>query len=101
MRAMDLTLLCAIALATCPANAAPFDEQSPCAAVVKAFERKDAPAVAAAATVIRDVFDRLDELHTRNGEPGIVARMTDDGVTNLAGVAVAYCREAPKRRLGD
>lgn len=38
-------------------------------------------------------------MHTDNGEPGILAQMSDEGVAEMAVLAIEYCRLHPKATI--
>ena len=80
-----------------------FDDKTACFVVKQAMDDKhrDQPTVSAALIYIENVFDRLDSGHTEEGEPGIMAKLSDEGLTKLAITAAVQCTHYPKKRVFD
>lgn len=77
-------------------GAEPVTNQTRCPVAVAAFDANNREKALEAVTFIKNAMEALDSMHTENGEPGIIAQLSDDGFTKLALLAVERCREYPK-----
>ena len=41
----------------------------------------------------------LDDAHTQQGEPGIMARLSDEGMIDMAAMTITFCRKNPKATI--
>lgn len=64
------------------AQAAGINEVSSCAMALKAFDSEDRDGIFEAGTTIKNVMQDLDDMHTKNGEPGALAALSDKGQKN-------------------
>ena len=70
-----------------------------CSVVTKAFNNSEGDKIRGIDEEIRTVFNDLDEMHTKNGEPGIISGMSDSGLETTVAMAAANCEKIPKRTL--
>ena len=85
----------ALLLGTCMSSAAQvqFDEHTLCPAAVRAFDRKDSPAIREFLRFVQNVFDELDARYAEKGAPALGAKLTDKSVEEIT--IVSYCRQHP------
>ena len=85
----------ALLLGTCMSSAAQvqFDEHTLCPAAVRAFDRKDLPAIREFLRFVQNVFDELDARYAEKGAPALGAKLTDKSVEEIT--IVSYCRQHP------
>ena len=81
------------------ALAADLDLNSSCAVAVAAFARSNQTAVFHVGDAVIEEFDRLDSLYVTRGEPGIMPRLSDNGVLRLVAMVMAECRVSPGQRV--
>jgi hypothetical protein len=81
------------------ALAAEITERTPCSVAIKAWNDKDIDAVRDVGLFIENTMQDLDFKHTDNGEPGIMAGMTDQGRASAVVAAVGFCRQHPKATI--
>ena len=85
----------ALLLGTCMSSAAQvqFDEHTLCPAAVRAFDRKESPAIREFLRFVQNVFDELDARYAEKGPPALGAKLTDKSVEEIT--IVSYCRQHP------
>jgi hypothetical protein len=96
---MSIPLVASIAATGSAAIAAEVTDRTPCSVAVKAFDDKDMEAVREVGLFIENTMQDLDFKHTDNGEPGIMAGMTDHSRSNAVGAAVGFCRQHPRATI--
>lgn len=94
-----LTVAALFMAMTLPTLAADIDDHTPCSVAVTAFDGNHPDDVSDVATYIVNTIQKLDEDHVDNGEPGILAQMSDQGEEALDSAAVVYCRQHPKSTI--
>src|SRR5205823_867842 len=94
-------------IATCASFTAPavgqtaFSDPTPCALAVHTLESKDGAKIRDLVVLIRHTMDKLDSIHTQNGEPGIMASLSNDGFLDLSAMVTVHCRLHPQQLLFD
>lgn len=78
------------------ASAAEITDKTQCVEFVAALEARDFPMIRAFATYVLNTMDDLDIKHTQAGEPGIMARLSDDGRKRMVPITSVNCRDHPK-----
>ena len=69
-----------------------LDDVTPCSVAVRAFASKDDAQMRKLGQFLDDIFERLDEEHTKYGESGILS----DGLTSTLELVVAgFCAQQP------
>lgn len=48
---------------------------------------------------IKNVMETLDSKHTENGEPGIIAQLSDEGFKTLVATTTVWCRDHPRQTV--
>jgi hypothetical protein len=66
-----------------------------CAAINAAMATEDPATMLPAVNYIRNTLTALDKPYLAKGEPGIIARMSDDGRTSTAAAASVHCKLNP------
>ncbi len=79
--------------------AAEITERTPCSVAIKAWDDRDIDLVRDVGLFIENTMQDLDSNHTDNGEPGIMAGMTDHGLASAVAAAVGFCRQHPKATI--
>ena len=81
------------------AIAADITERTPCSIAIKAWDNKDRDTVREVGLFVENTMQDLDSNHTDNGEPGIMADMTDHGRASAIAAAMGFCRQHPKATI--
>jgi hypothetical protein len=81
------------------ALASEVTEQTPCSVAIKAWDGKDIDAVRNIGLFVENTMQDLDFKHTDNGEPGIMAGMTDHVRATAVATAVGFCRQHPRATI--
>jgi hypothetical protein len=97
---LSLATAALVVLVSSPAiRAAEISEKTACGVVVTAFDRQDS--IPEIVTTITNVMQTLDDTHTSAGEPGVLAPLSDQGMSSIIAVAIEDCRDNPRKRLRD
>jgi hypothetical protein len=99
MKTMTGIVSVVLSLAVGQAAAMDLTDKTPCAAMVKAFDSNDPARVVSFATYALNKMDELDSNHTRRGEPGIMAQLSDDGRSSMVAITSVNCRKYPKMTI--
>ena len=81
------------------AAAADVNDQTRCPVATKAFDDKDMTAIREIGLYIANTMRDLDLNHTDNGEPGILAQMTDEARATAVVAAIEFCRQHPRATI--
>jgi hypothetical protein len=98
MATMKVTVgitLFVLSLAIGQAAAADITDKTTCAAMVAAFDSKDPARVLPFGEYVLSAMDDVDTKHVRRGEPGIMARLSNNGRNNMVAIASVNCRDHP------
>lgn len=82
-------------------QAAGINETTSCAVAIKAFENEDRDGIIEAGTTIKNVMQSLDDIHTNNGEAGVLAPLSDKGMSSIIALALVDCQSNPRKKLRD
>ena len=88
-----------LSLAVGQAAATDITDKTTCAAMVTAFDSNDPARVLPFGTYVLNMMDELDSKHTRRGEPGIMAQLSDDGRSSMVAITSVNCRKYPKMTI--
>ena len=101
-----LRALIAAALLTVSAHAGPtpafsqrIDDHTGCQVAIQAWNSSNVAVASAISEFIRNDFQIFDANHTNNGEPGILAGMTDRTMATMVAGVIGYCRLSPKATI--
>jgi hypothetical protein len=83
------------------AEALTLTDKTHCNVAVQPFENNDTEGALEVMIFIKNTMEALDSIHTDNGEPGVIANLSDDGFSHIALAAVENCREKPKTTIHD
>ena len=83
------------------AQAVILDDQTPCSAVVDAFDSPDKDKMRAVGAYIEGVFEQIDRRYRERGEPGILVGLNDREAGVLMSVAVGLCRQRQTETILD
>ena len=95
MNWMSLAAALASALMSSSAWALDLSDQTPCSAVVSALDTSNKSDIHDFVVYVDNQMDALDTAHTSQGEPGIMAQLSDKGRTQLDIVVAKECRDHP------
>lgn len=76
-----------------------FSDITTCAIITQAIDSKDGPKIRAFHTYVLAIMEELDFNHTKNGEPGILGKMTDKDRAVLSFSVVKTCNKHPKMKI--
>lgn len=99
-----MTKSTAIAMALWAATASPalafdVDAHTSCSVVPAALQKQDQEAIEAIGNYVENTMDEMDLKHTENGDPGIMAQLSDDGLKHFIATSLAYCDAHPKSSI--
>jgi hypothetical protein len=80
------------------AMGAELTDQTRCVDAIKRFDPPQT-GLGELADYIKNVMELLDRKHTEDGEPGIIAQLSDDGFWNLVGSTTVWCRDHPRQTV--
>jgi hypothetical protein len=78
-----------------------LDDQTPCSAVVNAFDSHDKEKMREVVAYIESVFRQLDQAQRDSGDVGMLAQPKDREGSILLSVAVRLCRQTQKETIRD
>jgi hypothetical protein len=78
------------------AQATEITDKTRCAEMEAAFQMKNLPRIRDFGTYVLNTMDQTDLRHTRAGEPGIMAQLSDSGRANMAVLTSVNCEQNPK-----
>jgi hypothetical protein len=76
-----------------------LDDQTPCSAVVQAFDSHDKEKMREVVAYIESVFGQLDQREKDSGEAGILTQPEGREGNILRSVAVGLCRQRPTETI--
>ena len=82
-----------------PVRAIELTDHSPCTAVATAFDSKNKEMIRQLSAYIQNTMNKMDARHTENGEPGIMAQLSDEGLVGLVAVVAAHCQTHPRETV--
>jgi hypothetical protein len=73
-----------------------ISENTACAAVPAIMDGNDRSRKIEVIVFIQNAFEKFDRTHTEVGEPGIMAALSDNGLSGLVAMASVKCRNMPR-----
>ena len=77
-------------------TASAMDAHTPCTAAIRASDTSSAEQMREVFLYVRETMVALDDVHTQQGEPGIMAQLSDQGMIDMVAMTVTFCRKNPK-----
>jgi hypothetical protein len=84
-----------VAACPLPASAQGLGDRTPCSVSTTVMDSGDRERVGTLVGYIESVMNSMDSAHTEKGEPGIVAQLSDEGLTHLVAAVTVNCRDHP------
>lgn len=93
---MRSIIVAAALLASPLAHAQEITDKTPCNMLLAAIDSEKSDRIRPFKIYIFNTMEDLDSKHTQQGDPGIMAQLSDEGRVNMAVVTVFHCRSYPK-----
>ena len=92
-------IIVAAVLASLPAHAQEVTDTTSCTVLVAAVDSEARDRVRLFMVYILNTMEKMDSKHTEQGEPGIMAQLSDNGRVNMAAATSVHCRDYPKMTI--
>ena len=74
-------------------------DRTSCAVMISAFDSEQPERIRPLSLYVLDAMDGMDDSHTEQGEPGIMAQLDDSGRAEMVAATSVHCRNYPKMTI--